>query len=81
MNILCDHQGKGDVKAHCKSTGHVQRAKALEKQPRLDFVASKATTDKVTEAEVRMAVLCAHSNLLIAFHDKLSPAIRSHFSD
>ena len=28
-----------------------------------------------------MAVLCAHENVPIAFHDKLSPAIRSQFSD
>ena len=28
-----------------------------------------------------MAVLCAHTNIPIAFHDKLSPMIRSQFSD
>ena len=35
----------------------------------------------ITEAELKMAVLCAHSNIPMAFHDKLSPAIRSQFTD
>ena len=39
VNILCNHQGKGNVKAHCRTTGHQQKAMALEKQPRLsDFL-------------------------------------------
>ena len=79
VSIRCDHQGKGDVKAHCKSAGHLQKAKALDKQPRLDYESSKANLDKSTiEAEVKMAVLGAHSNIPLAFHDKLSPAIRAY---
>ena len=35
INILCNRQGKGDMKAHCKTTGHQQKVMALEKQPRL----------------------------------------------
>ncbi len=82
VSILCDHQGKGDVKAHCRTTGHRQKAVALEKQPRLRFDPAIANLGrKTTEAEVKMAVLCAHANIPIAFHDKLSPAIRSQFSD
>ena len=81
MNILCNNQGKADVKAHCKSTGHLQKVTPLQKQPRLDVVASEATTDKVTKTEVKMAVLYAHSTLSITFHDKLSPALRNDFSD
>ena len=81
--ILCKHQGKADVKAHCKSTGHLQKAKALDKQPRLDSCDhAKANLEKITtETEVKMAVICAHANIPVAFHDKLSPAIRSQFSD
>ena len=83
ISILCKHQGKADVKAHCRSTGHLQKAKALDKQPRLDSCDhAKAKLDHMTiEAEVKMAVICAHANIPIAFHDKLSPAIRSQFSD
>ena len=81
VTILCDHQGKGDVKAPCKSAGHLQKAMVLDKQPRLDCDPAKANLDKnTTEAEVKMAVLAAHANIPIAFHDKLSPAIRSYFS-
>ena len=58
VSILCDHQGKGDVKAYCKSTGHLHRAGALGKQPRLDCNPKKADLDKsTTEAEVKMASL------------------------
>ena len=46
VSNLCDHQGKGDVKAHCKSVGHLQKAKALDKQPRLDCNPVKANLDK-----------------------------------
>lgn len=85
VNILCDHQGKGHVKAHCRTVGHRQKAMALDKQPRLpNFLVdpTRANLDKKTiEAEVKMAVLCAHANLPIPFHDKLSPALRSQFSD
>ena len=47
VSILCDHQGKGDVKAHFKSTGHLHRAKALDKQPRLDCDPRKPTWKEV----------------------------------
>ena len=43
---------------------------------------TKAKLDeKIIESEVKIALLCAHQNIPIAFHDKLSPAIRSQFGD
>ena len=46
------------------------------------FSTSEDNSDKkVIEAELRMAVLTASSNISLAFHDKLSPAIRSSYSD
>ena len=85
VNLLCNHQGICDIKAHCKTTGHREKAKALAKQPRLSELLqdpAKAKLDeKIIESEVKMAVLCAHQNIPIAFHDKLSPAIRSQFCD
>ncbi len=81
-SILCHHLGKRDVKAHCKSAGHLQKAKALDKQHWFEYEPAKANLDKNTmEAEVKMAVLGAHVNIPIAFHDKVSPAIRSQFSN
>lgn len=83
ISILCKHQGKADVKDHCRSNGHLQKAKDLEKQPRLDSCyRDKANLErKTTEAEVKMTVICAHANVPTAFHDKLSSAIRSEFTD
>ena len=63
--------------------GHKNRARTLQGQPTLSF--SNPTTAeeglKRTEAKVRMAVLTASGNVPFAFHDQLSPAIRSSFPD
>ena len=37
--------------------------------------------DKKIEAEVKMAVLTASANVPLAFHNTLSPMIRTAFSD
>lgn len=75
--------GKQDVIKHCKTQGHLDRAKSLKSQTRLTF-SNPATSNEVlkrTEAEVRMTVLAASCNIPLAFHDQLSPAIRSMFPD
>ena len=74
--------GKQDVIKHCSTQGHQQLAKALKSQPTLSFGSSSLNeTLKRTEAEVRMAVLTASSDVPLAFHDRLSPTIRSSFAD
>ena len=49
INLLCNHQGKHDVTAHCKTAGHLKKAMVLEKQPRLSAFltdSAKAKLDK-----------------------------------
>ena len=65
---------------HCKSNSHLEQAKVLEAQPKLQFQPQSTSDDlKRTEAELRMAVLTATSNAPMAFHDYLSPTIRKYF--
>ena len=63
--------------------GHQDRAKALKSQSKLSFLNPAASNEamKRTEAEVRMAVLTASCNIPLAFHDQLSPTLRSIFPD
>ena len=80
--ILCDHMGKPDVIRHSKTKSHQEQARSLRLQPRLSFTGPSSTeTSKRTEAELKMAVLTASSNVSLAFHDQLSPTIRKVFSD
>jgi len=81
--IRCDHMGKQDIIKRCKTQGHQDRAKSLKSESRLSF-SNPVTSDEVlkrTEAEVRMAVLTASCNIPFAYHDQLSPMIRSVFPD
>ena len=55
--------------------------KALKAQPKLSFHAQSSDEVKRTEAELRLAVLTAVSNVPLAFHDQLSPTIRKVFPD
>ena len=73
--------GKQDVIKHCKTQGHQDKAKSLQSQSRLTFSNPTASDEvlKRTEAEARMAVLTASCNVPLAFHDQLSPTIRSIF--
>lgn len=76
--------GKPDIIKHSKTQGHLDKAKALESQPSISRFSTSSTSNeilKTTEAEVRMAVLATSSNLPLAFHDQLSPAIRCFFPD
>lgn len=74
--------GKNDITMHCKSKSHLEQAKALNAQPKLSFQPQSTSEDlKRTEAELRMAVLTATSNVPLAFHDHLSPTIRKIFPD
>ena len=74
--------GEQDVVKHSKTQAHRDRARALQCKPTLSFsnpVAAKEESSKRTEAEVRRAVLTTSCNVPFAFHDQLSPAIRSYF--
>ena len=67
--------GKPYIIKHCKTQGHLDKAKPLKSQARLT-VSSPSTSNEVlktSEAEVRMTVLAASCNLQLAFHDQLSP--------
>lgn len=74
--------GKQDIIKHCKTQGHKDRAISLKSQSRLTFAGSSQSDESLrTEAKVRMAVLSASCNIPLAFHDKLSPILRSIFPD
>ena len=74
--------GKIDVIMHCKSKSHLDQAKALRAQPKLSFQSAQSNEELIrTEAELKMAVLTAISNVPLAFHDRLSPTIRKVFPD
>ena len=80
--IKCDHMGKKDVIMHCMSKSHLDQAKALRAQPKLSFQSAQSNEELIrTEAELKMAVLTAISNVPLAFHDRLSPTIRKVFPD
>lgn len=75
--------GRQDVVKHCSGKLHLSMAKSMDKQVSIvSCMSAQSQQDsKTTEAEVRMAVISAASNIPLAFHDKLSPAIRSCFPD
>ena len=80
-NVKCDHMGRGDVVKHCSTQCHLDQAVAMKSQSKLSFSSPSIENLKRTEAEVRMAVLAASFNIPLAFHDHLSPLIRSIFPD
>ena len=60
--------------------GHLDQVKALRAQPRLPFQSAQSNEElSRTEAELKMAVSTAISNVPLAFHDHLSPTIRKIF--
>ena len=73
--------GRGDVVKHCSTQCHLDQAVAMKSQSKLSFSSPSIENLKRTEAEVRMAVLAASFNIPLAFHDHLSPLIRSVFPD
>ena len=79
--LKCDHMGRKDIIAHSETKSHQDQAKLLRSQSRLPFLESTSEVTQRTEAELKLAVLAAHSNIPLAFHDKLSPAIRDIFPD
>lgn len=82
--IRCDHMGRLDIIRHSTTKGHRDVAHQMKSQTSLvTFTTSTDTagSKKTIEAELIMAVLTASSSIPLAFHDKLSPAIRSCFSD
>lgn len=82
IKIKCDHMGKRDIVKHCNGKRHQDLAKSMQSQHRLNFsVPSTSELLQRTEAELKMAVLTASANVPMAFHDCLSPTIRSVFPD
>ena len=74
--------GKKDIMKHSKSKPHREQAWLVKSQKNLHFTSSKSqSSQKKTEAELIMVILIASSNIPIAFHEKLSPTIRSVWSD
>lgn len=67
---------------HCSSQSHLEQASAMKSQSKLSFSLPYSSENlKRMEAEVKMAVLTASCNIPLAFHDRLSPMIRSSFPD
>ena len=74
--------GKGDVLKHTKTQLHQELAVSRKSQSKLKLSSScSSEVSQIIEAEVRMAVLTACSNVPLAFHDHLSPLIRKVFPD
>ena len=74
--------GRGDVVKHCSTKTHLDQAKSQVSQSRLNLPSmSSASATKCLEAEVKFVVLTASYNIPLAFHDRLSPMIRSVFTD
>lgn len=76
--VRCDHMGKRNVIKHFKSQCHRERAKSLNSQSTLNFQIMKLLLELRLKWEW---VLTATCNIPLAFHDQLSPALGSVFSD
>lgn len=72
--------GKGDVIKHSKTQVHQDLAKSMKSQSQLNL-AGPSCSSEIIEAEVKMAAITACNNIPLAFHDVLSPMIRSVFPD
>ena len=81
--IKCDHQDKKDVKDHIDMPNHKSRAAVRKKRTQSIFpsVSNDTMLQKLTFAELRMAVLSATQNIPSSFHDILSTTIRKIFPD
>lgn len=74
--------GRLDVIRHSNSKAHRDIAQLMKRQRSLNFPSTHVSSAlKIIETELKMAVLTASSSIPLAFHDRLSPAIRSCFSD
>ena len=80
--IKCGHMGKKDVVKHCQTQTHLDQALSLQSQSRIRFNTPESSEFfKRIEAELKIAVLTASSNIPMAFHDVLSPTINKVFPD
>ena len=81
--LSCGHMGRQDVVKHSHGKMDQRMAKSMEKQATIAQSMSLQSQQgmKTTEAELKMAVLATSSNIPLAFHDRLSPAIRTYFHD
>jgi len=74
--------GKRELIKHTEIQSHKDQTKTFQSQARLQFsTPSLNETQQRMIAELKMAVLTASNNIPLAFHDKLSPTIRSVFPD
>lgn len=76
--------GKQDVIKHCHTQSHLDLARSLDSQTRINFSSPPPESNeslKRIEAELKIAVLTASSNIPMAFHDVLSPTISKVFPD
>lgn len=72
--------GKREIIKHAESKVSSRPGNSDEDTNKSKFFCQRFS-DKTTEAELKMAVLTAACNIPLAFHDKLSPAIRAGFND
>ncbi len=76
--------GKQDIVKHCHTQGHQDQARSLQSQTRIRFdIPESNEILKRMEAELKIAVLTASSNIPMAFHDRyrLSPTLSKVFPD
>jgi len=83
--VSCAHQGEADVKTHLQSACHIKCVNAMDGQKGIfkmfPSTATSGLTEKVTRAEVKMAVAMTNHNIPLAFSDHISPLLRDIFPD
>ncbi len=72
--------GRREVVKHCETQSQKDQVKSFYLQSRLPLSTWRPSSQRL-KAELRMVNLTASSNISLAFHDKLSPMIRSIFPD
>ena len=81
-NILCHHQGLGDVKRHCLRDSHKANEASMKKQRSINFkITSEADSlkMKLTKAEVMVTNFIVQHNLPLATADHLGALFKVFF--
>ena len=75
--IICDHQDKKDVTDHIDTPNHKSTGEVRKNQTQITFssVSDDTILQKLTFAELKIAVLSATQNIPSVFHDTFSTAI------
>ena len=79
--IICNHQGKKDVTDHIDTPNQKSKAEVRKNQTQITFSSECDNTilQKLTFAELKMAVLLATYNIPSAFYDTFSTSTHQIF--